>query len=168
MCGEFAMVTRTYLIRGDKANNGATICGGSDSYFWHNVPVAREGDAVYCPVCKRAGTIVCVGPRVPCTDMGKEVALSGDICACGCQPAPVFYASRPFTMTMDAADPREHYGDPIYAGMPWLELMAAAPLLSKQMLAGNGEGHFYYAHVVADSPRRWMSLAERLVSEGLK
>lgn len=60
------------------------------------------------------------------------------------------------------------YGDPIYAGMLWLELMAAAPLLSKQMLAGNGEGHFYYAHVVADSPRRWMSLADRLVSEGLK
>ncbi|MFC4523220.1 PAAR domain-containing protein [Cupriavidus pinatubonensis] len=98
------MVTRTYLIRGDKANNGAIISGGSDSYFWHNVPVAREGDAVYCPVCKRAGKIVCVGPRVPCSDMGKEVALSGDICVCGCQPAPVFYASRPFTMTVDARD----------------------------------------------------------------
>jgi hypothetical protein len=39
--------------------------------------------------------------------MGKEVALSGDICACGCQPAPVFYASRPFTMTMNAGDMRE-------------------------------------------------------------
>lgn len=35
------MVTRTYLIRGDKANNGAIISGGSDSYFWHNVSVAR-------------------------------------------------------------------------------------------------------------------------------
>lgn len=94
------MVTRTYLIRGDRANNGAIISGGSDSYFWHNVPVAREGDAVYCPVCKRAGRIACVGPRVPCSDMGKEVALSGDICVCGCHPAPVFYASRPFTMTI--------------------------------------------------------------------
>ncbi len=107
------MVTRTYLIRGDKANNGATISGGSDSYFWHNVPVAREGDAVYCPVCKRAGTIVCVGPRVPCTDMGKEVALSGDICVCGCQPAPVFYASRQFTMTIAAAEVGEHIAAPL-------------------------------------------------------
>ncbi|AQV95606.1 PAAR domain-containing protein [Cupriavidus necator] len=95
------MVTRTYLVGGDKADNGAVIVGGSNSYFWHSKPVAREGDAVYCPVCKRPGVIVCIGPRIPSRDRGKEVALSGDICACGCQPAPVFYASRPFTMTIN-------------------------------------------------------------------
>ncbi|CAJ94290.1 Thioesterase domain-containing protein [Cupriavidus necator] len=60
------------------------------------------------------------------------------------------------------------YGDPIHAGIPWLELVAGAPLLSRQMLAGKGEGHFYYAHVVSDSPRRWAALAERLVAEGLR
>lgn len=96
------MVTRTYLVRGDKADNGAVIVGGSSSYSWHSKPVAREGDAVYCPVCKRPGVIVCVGPRIPSRDRGKEVALSGDICACGCRPAPVFHASRPFTMTITA------------------------------------------------------------------
>ncbi|WP_444633182.1 PAAR domain-containing protein [Cupriavidus oxalaticus] len=101
------MVTRTYLIRGDIANNGAVIVGGSDSFFWHNEPVAREGDAVYCPVCKQEAFIVCAGPRLPFTDLGKQVALSGDICACGCQPPPVFHASRPFTMTMTAGDAAE-------------------------------------------------------------
>lgn len=36
------------------------------------------------------------------------------------------------------------------------------------MNAGKGEGHFYYAHVVADSPRRWKDLAQRLYAEGLR
>lgn len=60
------------------------------------------------------------------------------------------------------------FGDPIYAGMSWAELVAMAPILGKQMLDGKGEGHFYYAHAVKDSPRRWESLAKRLASEGLR
>ncbi len=64
-------------------------------------------------------------------------------------------------------DLAEHH-DPIYAGMPWVELAANAALLGKQMVAGKGEGHFYYAHVVPDSPRRWAALADRLATEGLR
>ncbi|AUS44582.1 thioesterase domain-containing protein [Ralstonia pseudosolanacearum] len=60
------------------------------------------------------------------------------------------------------------YGDPIYAGMSETELLAGAPQLAKQFAAGKGEGHFYYAHVVKDSPRRWASLAQQIVAEGLK
>ena len=60
------------------------------------------------------------------------------------------------------------FGDPIYAGMPWRELVESAPLLGRQMLAGNGDGYFYFAHVVRDSPRRWASLAELLANEGLR
>ncbi|MEM5432508.1 PAAR domain-containing protein [Cupriavidus oxalaticus] len=82
------MVTRTYLIRGDKANNGATISGGSDSYFWHNVPVAREGDAVYCPVCKRAGTALdesvrpsCIGKAQLMKPTASKAIRLVDLCA---------------------------------------------------------------------------------------
>jgi len=60
------------------------------------------------------------------------------------------------------------FGDPIYAGMSWVELVAMAPILGKQMLDGKGEGHFYYAHALKDSPRRWEGLAKRLASEGLR
>lgn len=60
------------------------------------------------------------------------------------------------------------FGDPIYAGMSWVELVAMAPILGKQMLDGKGEGHFYYAHAVKDSPRRWEGLAKRLALEGLR
>ncbi|MGT2511719.1 hypothetical protein [Cupriavidus basilensis] len=59
-------------------------------------------------------------------------------------------------------------GDPIYAGMPWRELVESAPMLNMQMLAGKGEGHFYYAHVVRDSPKRWAALARRVAAEGLR
>jgi pimeloyl-ACP methyl ester carboxylesterase len=60
------------------------------------------------------------------------------------------------------------HGDPIYAGMTQLELLTGAPVLGKQMIADKAEGHFYYAHVVSDSPRRWRELALRLAKEGLK
>lgn len=60
------------------------------------------------------------------------------------------------------------YGDPIYAGMSEVELMAAAPTLVQQMLAHKGEGHFYYAHVVRDSPSRWASLAQTIAGEGVR
>jgi pimeloyl-ACP methyl ester carboxylesterase len=64
-------------------------------------------------------------------------------------------------------DLRAH-GDPIYAGIPQLELAQAATTLGEQMLRNKGEGHFYYAHVTADSTRRWKELAGRLYAEGLR
>jgi hypothetical protein len=60
------------------------------------------------------------------------------------------------------------FGDPLHAGMTQVELLEAAPSLGKDMLANKGEGHFYYAHVVADSPRRWNELAKQLHAEGLR
>ncbi|MET3132638.1 pimeloyl-ACP methyl ester carboxylesterase [Oxalobacteraceae bacterium GrIS 1.11] len=60
------------------------------------------------------------------------------------------------------------FGDKIYAGIPEKTLIESAPILVKQMTAGQGEGHFYYAHITKDSPRRWKELAERLYSEGLR
>lgn len=102
------MITRTYLIKGDKADNGAVIVDGSPDTTYHGIPVAREGDPVFCPVCKRPGVVACTGPRWPYSDNGKEMALSGDICLCGCPKPPVFFASRPYTMNMTAEDAMRH------------------------------------------------------------
>lgn len=59
-------------------------------------------------------------------------------------------------------------GDHIYAGMPWLDLTMGVPQLAQDMLAGKGQGHFYYGHVVADSQQRWASLAKKLYDAGLR
>lgn len=60
------------------------------------------------------------------------------------------------------------YGDPIYAGISQSELISATATLASQMSNNKAEGHFYFAHVVADSPRRWAALARRLYEEGLR
>lgn len=60
------------------------------------------------------------------------------------------------------------YGDPIYAGMPFSVLAIHSGELGMQMINGKGEGHFYYAHVIPDSPRRWAELAKRIKNEGLE
>lgn len=62
----------------------------------------------------------------------------------------------------------KNVGDPLYAGMTQLELLSAAAQLGTDMSAGKGQGHFYYAHVVSDSKKRWQALAERLYREGLR
>lgn len=59
-------------------------------------------------------------------------------------------------------------GDPIYAGITQWELTKAAPTLAEQMKAQRGQGHFYYAHVVADSHARWAALAKHLHAQGLR
>lgn len=64
-------------------------------------------------------------------------------------------------------DLTEH-GDPIYAGMSFSELALNAFELKTQMGNHKAEGHFYYAHVIPDSPRRWAELAKRIKNEGLE
>jgi pimeloyl-ACP methyl ester carboxylesterase len=61
-----------------------------------------------------------------------------------------------------------HVGDPIYAGMPQTDLIAATVILGNQMRTGKGEGHFYYAHVVSASLKRWAGLAKRIYGEGVR
>lgn len=59
-------------------------------------------------------------------------------------------------------------GDPLHAGMTQLDMVNASPALGKQFFAGQGEGHFYYAHVVQDSPARWKDLAQRIFNAGIR
>lgn len=59
-------------------------------------------------------------------------------------------------------------GDRLYAGMPQSELLEALPTLGRQFVENQGKGHFYFAQVVADSPRRWKALAEKVFDAGLR
>lgn len=59
-------------------------------------------------------------------------------------------------------------GDPIFAGMSRLHLDFVSLTLVNQFVSGKAEGHFYYAQVVPDSPRRWKELAQRIFNEGVR
>lgn len=60
------------------------------------------------------------------------------------------------------------HGDPLHAGMTEAELVAGVPKLAMQFKGGKGEGHFYYAQVVQDSPARWAALAKQIVAAGVR
>ncbi|MBC3908052.1 hypothetical protein [Undibacterium umbellatum] len=62
----------------------------------------------------------------------------------------------------------EKQGDPIKAGIPLTSLVAGAPTLIKQMLAGTGEGHFYYAPDSDAGKERRNALAEYLYKQGVR
>ncbi|MES2317622.1 MAG: PAAR domain-containing protein [Pseudomonadota bacterium] len=66
---------------------GKVISASSDGQI-DGAPIALEGDLVTCPRCKTAGKILCVGPRIPETWGGKNVALENDLCICRCALAP--------------------------------------------------------------------------------
>ena len=68
------------------------------------------------------------------------------------------------TVVIDLVDK----GDPLFAGMSQGQLFMALPELGKQFAAGDGRGHFYYAHVVPDSPLRWARLAKAIFDAGLR
>jgi hypothetical protein len=64
----------------------------------------------------------------------------------------------------------DKYGDEIYAGMPRLELMNPYLIkkLGEDMMAGKGQGHFYFGHNVPDLSVRLKWLANWLYSKGLR
>jgi hypothetical protein len=72
-------VQRLRLAAKSSASSHGTIDG---------VQIALEGDAVSCPACKAQGKIQCIGPRIPETWNGKNVALENDLCVCGCPSPP--------------------------------------------------------------------------------
>lgn len=48
-----------------------------------------HGDPVACPACNTVGRTECVQPYMPNTGPdGRQRSLDGDICRCGCVPAP--------------------------------------------------------------------------------
>ncbi|SHH19040.1 PAAR domain-containing protein [Massilia sp. CF038] len=80
---------RRYTITlGASSSSGGKVISASSDGNIDGMPIALEGDLVTCPVCRTAGKILCVGPRIPETWNGKNVALENDLCICRCASAP--------------------------------------------------------------------------------
>ncbi|WP_426100265.1 PAAR domain-containing protein [Massilia sp. TSP1-1-2] len=80
---------RRYTITlGAPTSSGGKVISASSEGRIDGVPIALEGDLVSCPACQTAGKIQCVGPRIPESWNGKNVALENDLCVCRCAVAP--------------------------------------------------------------------------------
>lgn len=87
-------VRRNYIKKGDETTSGGVVLEGIESCYHHGTELSHLHAQVFCPRCKRTGTIAPSGPRWPGTMMGKTPALEGDLCLCGCEPPPVLIASQ--------------------------------------------------------------------------
>lgn len=83
---------RYTLTLGATTSAGGKVIAASSHGSINGCTIALEGDAIYCPACKTAGKVVCIGARIPEHWNGKQVGLSGDLCDCGCRPPPRLYA----------------------------------------------------------------------------
>lgn len=80
---------RRYTITlGAPTTAGGKVISASSDGKIDGLPIALEGDLVTCPKCKTAGKIMCVGPRIPETWGGRNVALENDLCLCRCATHP--------------------------------------------------------------------------------
>lgn len=85
---------RYYITQGAATSAGGKVLSASSAVSIDGTRCALEGDPLYCPACKGSGRIACVGPRVPETWNGRPVALSEDLCLCGCPTPPVLLANQ--------------------------------------------------------------------------
>jgi uncharacterized Zn-binding protein involved in type VI secretion len=86
---------RRYTITlGAPTTSGGKVISASSDARIEGVPIAVEGDLVTCPACNTAGKIQCVGPRIPESWNGKNVALENDLCICRCTVPPKLMPSQ--------------------------------------------------------------------------
>ncbi|MDR1064116.1 MAG: PAAR domain-containing protein [Azoarcus sp.] len=83
---------RYVITRGARTTANGVVLTGSELCDIDGIPVAREGDLIDCPACNGTGRIRCVGPRIPSDIEGRQKALEGDLCICGCSPPPKLLA----------------------------------------------------------------------------
>lgn len=83
------MQNKRYYIRAGATTTADGVVHASSDFCRIDVfALARDGDPVDCPACETQGLIRCVGPRMPDSFMGRQYALSDDLCICRCTPAP--------------------------------------------------------------------------------
>ena len=87
-CKGLRPMRRYTITLGAATTSGGKVISASSDGKIDGFPIALEGDLVTCPECKTAGKILCVGPRIPETWGGKNVALENDLCICRCASAP--------------------------------------------------------------------------------
>ncbi|HFS8185023.1 TPA: PAAR domain-containing protein [Providencia stuartii] len=81
--------SRKIILKNDTTNTGGTVLTAS-SLAKQTQGVACVGDSVYCPSCKKTGTIVEGDSLMKINDI--PVALEGDKVVCGCSGGCVLVA----------------------------------------------------------------------------
>jgi uncharacterized Zn-binding protein involved in type VI secretion len=81
-----------FIIVGDKTSHGGTVIAGTNFSLTGGQPLARRGDQVYCPRCKKM-TVIIEGDQAIIVD-GEAVALDGHKTSCG---AVLISSQRPTT-----------------------------------------------------------------------
>ena len=85
---------RYYIRAGDKTTANGVVLASSDFSRVDGRALALDGDPVDCPACDTQGIIRTAGPRLSDSFMGKQYALSDDLCLCGCNPPPRLIADQ--------------------------------------------------------------------------
>lgn len=71
-----------FIVLGDRTSHGGVVVSGDPTWTIDGQPVARVGDKVSCPRCKRTSTIVSSRFRTV-IDLGKPAAFDQDTTDCG-------------------------------------------------------------------------------------
>ncbi len=74
-------MSKRFIVIGDRTSHGGTVIGGSAFSLTGDRKMARNGDHVYCPKCKRTTVIISNNPTLIID--GAAVALDGDKTSCG-------------------------------------------------------------------------------------
>lgn len=72
---------RPFIVEGDKTSHGGTVLEGSAFSTTNGRRIARLGDKVYCPRCKKTTSIIEGDPTIIVD--GAPVALDGYKTSCG-------------------------------------------------------------------------------------
>ncbi|MGQ3117085.1 MAG: PAAR domain-containing protein [Hydrogenophaga sp.] len=91
---------KSQCVLGDKTSHGGVVISGSETNSWHNIPVVRKGDKVYCPKCKPHFFVVAEGLD-QCTDTNAALPMSteGHSTTCG---AVLIAESAPISLMQEA------------------------------------------------------------------
>ncbi len=70
-----------FIVVGDKTSHGGVVISGTNFSLTGGQPIARRGDQVHCPRCKKM-TVIIEGDPTMIVD-GEAVALEGHKTSCG-------------------------------------------------------------------------------------
>ncbi len=129
------------IVAGDQTTSGGVVIEGTTRCSIHGRAVALQGHRISCPACGSIGHIQLVPPFAGAPVDGVEIALSDDLCICGCNPPPRLVSSNRGLATHGFS--AEELGDP--AAAPWLAHAGHDPAdyalpFDEQFLLQDGNG----------------------------
>lgn len=147
---------RYFITLGARTSAGGKVVSASSAACIDGAAIALEGDLVACSGCNTTGKIRCVGPRIPETWNGRNVALENDLCICRCEIMPKLLTSqvlrsqvikdsgRALSHLVSCA-PAQGRPDQVYAEQfRLLDMRSGAPMAGREyaVVRGNGKLEF--------------------------